>query len=160
MYSSNLVKAKTHKKRNARSNGQKDYEERKSKLFNLGTSPMNNFKVSNCKPRVQSINFLNHAKKMDMSTTKNLKISAKYPRYNIRAKVDTCQNPNDSEVSKSHSFKLLRKSNAKNKSKDRRSLSGSNKTGRPTTGQPTTIKKKIKTIKGKPLETKDNGGYF
>ena len=47
MYSVNLVKAKPHKKRTAKSNCQKEYEERKSKLFNFGTSPMRSFKVTN-----------------------------------------------------------------------------------------------------------------
>lgn len=97
---------------------------------------------------------------MEMSVMKNLKVASKYPRYNIRAKPEVTHTQNSSEVAKSHSFKLLRKSNVKNKSKDRRSLSGSNKTGRPATAGQTTTKKKIKTIKGKQLETKDNGGYF
>jgi hypothetical protein len=96
---------------------------------------------------------------MEMSVMKNLKVGSKYPRYNFRAKPEVTHTQNSSEVGKSHSFKLLRKSNVKNKSKDRRSLSGSNKTGRPTTGQATT-KKNIKIIRGKQLETKDNGGYF
>lgn len=159
MYSINLVKQKPRKKRTAKSNGQKDSEERKSKLFNLGTSPINNFKVSNSKGRVNSINVANNTKKIDLTMMKGLKVASKFPRYNIRAKVEQPQNPANIEVAKSHSFKLLRKSTAKSKSKDRRSLSGSNKAGRPTTGQ-SVQKKKLKTFKGKQLETKDNGGYF
>lgn len=51
------TKAKLHKKRTAKSNGQKDYEERKSKLLSIITSPINNSsKDPGRKTRVNSIN--------------------------------------------------------------------------------------------------------
>lgn len=159
MYNINLVKQKPRKKRTAKSNGQKDYEERNSKLLNLGTSPIDNFNVSNCKNRVQSINQPTNTKKIDMGAMKSLKVASKNLKFNVRVKVDQPQPVANTEVARSHPFKLLRKSNVKSKSNNRRSLSGSNKTGRPTTGQ-TAQKKKLKTIKTKPLEPKGDGGYF
>jgi hypothetical protein len=160
MYSINLSKQKIVRKRTAKSNNQKDYEERKSKLFNLGASPMNSFKVSGGKARVNSIN-QPHAvmRKIDMSMIKSFKVVAKTGKSSNQERKEGKKYSANFEVAKSHPFKLSRKATSKSKYSDRRSLSGSNKTGRPTSSQPAQ-KKKLKTIKGKQLESKDNGGYF
>lgn len=91
MQSINLIKQKQpRKKRTAKSNGQKDYEKRNVKLFNLGTSPIHNSKGSSCKRRVQSKPM--NVKKVDITSLKGIKVGAKYPRYNVRGKVDAFQN--------------------------------------------------------------------
>lgn len=158
MYTINLNKQKLVKRRTAKSNNQKEYEERKSKLFNLGTSPMNSIKVSGGKTRVNSINQPNAAmRKIDMSMIKSFKVVAKTGKSSNQGRKEGKHSANF-EVAKSHPFKLSRKTTSKSKYSDRRSLSGSNKTGRPTSNP--AQKKKLKTIKGKQLESKDNGGYF
>jgi hypothetical protein len=150
MYRVSLAKPKLKKKRTAKSNGQKDYEERKSKLYNLDTSPIQSFKVTNCKTRVQSSNPQNTSKRLNGS----------YIRYNVRSKADSAQGVANIDVAKLHAFKIANKSTSKNKYKDRLSHSGSNKTGRHTAAQ-MMPKKRLKTTKGKQSKAKESaGGYI
>lgn len=123
-----MVKSKPRKKRTAKSNTQKDYEERKSKLFQMEASPMNSFKVPGRKTRVNSINQPGAMKKVDMSMIKSFKLASKNIKGVNHAKLDIAKCGANFEVAKSHPFKLSQKSTSKSKYSNRRSLSGSNKT--------------------------------
>lgn len=89
MYSISLSKVKPRKKRTAKSNGQKDYEERKSKLFQMEASPMNSFKVASGKTRVNSINQPTAMRKIDMSMIKSFKIASKNGKPSTNSRQDS-----------------------------------------------------------------------